>query len=1088
MRNTLQALLASVASVASVAQSVSVASATISMNPSHHKGGQVVQGGGGDGDPAPVNTVMPQIVGEDFPTSPATTVTLTADVGKWDNTPTSYVCNWHFVGRASLGTSCSSLTLDTSTTGVLGSALEIDVTATNAGGATTITSHWFGPIEATAPAAPFASETVATAPTTLPTEPVNFLQNGHAIFPGCSIPPVSPNTDPAHVWYFDPINGRTKDAGATGHARSPFKDVGAILNNFAGYTGGALFRSTIAPGDTIYIEPGNAANPVGDIGTSTATYSTSDRTTTGAVQWTWIMADPAATSRPILHSILFNAGAAGFVFKGLGVEQFKENGRNPIAVGGGTSHDVIFEDISVSTWLGHSSDPWLPSSYPTSGGSSDGTIVTASPVATSQDPFVNNATAPVNATTINVNTIPPIGFYVWSHGYYRTVVITVASSGIPNGSKVTAVNGLDAAHLVNTRLFISSFTAAGLTALPLGGTVTAVASLPATGDGTTYYVVQPSSTAVQTVYTWSGTAWVSAGTFLPATSTTANAVALVFPADGTHTAHWTGSAWEDRGILNATIAPCDPLADAATGCPSTNYPGASFVVPGCDPKTSPTTGGCPAGTPPAWNGTTRALVNETLSYSDRMLVLPAGYFNSADWGGSASTGIKFSGGLDTVHSIQQPPNLLVGATCFSVKDSMVRNIYNGILLSNTTNSILYNNKVKYTSADGIDVYSDHRIWLIHNWASDPTQVWAHQDAIQLATINGSASTNFYGNAVIENELFQETDPTNYFPRFEQGINTTDNIWNQTYVCCNLVNVTSNGIGISGKYNVVIHNDMLTAAITVGNQRKNADRTAVHSVLANNIGAGIDRDNAVPNFCDPVNGDMDTVESNISIPFLPPGVGSNSNIYCPMGGGAGGSGPRPGVFAGLSSWTPTDFRSNAAGVSSLFTAYHPVDPPGNPAPGWGIPGAVPLASPCIRGTFPATGSCAAGDNGILDLHPNASFPTKPAILGTFAFELNLPQTGSIGDAYVASAVVKCSGQPTSCGPNGTVWQPGLYVRATSSGNYTQWAHTGSFPNPVVPPFNPGIIGRGTNLGAQQPIADHDGKAWSSPPSIGAYENH
>jgi hypothetical protein len=44
MRNTLQALLGS---IASVALSVSVASATISMNPSHHKAaGQVVQGGG----------------------------------------------------------------------------------------------------------------------------------------------------------------------------------------------------------------------------------------------------------------------------------------------------------------------------------------------------------------------------------------------------------------------------------------------------------------------------------------------------------------------------------------------------------------------------------------------------------------------------------------------------------------------------------------------------------------------------------------------------------------------------------------------------------------------------------------------------------------------------------------------------------------------------------------------------------------------------------------------------------------------------------------------------------------------------------
>lgn len=215
MRNTLQALLGS---IASVALSVSVASATISMNPSHHKAaGPVVQGGGGDGGggPAPANTVMPQIVGLDYPVSPSTSLTLAADTGRWDNSPTSFTYNWHYVGGASLGTG-STLTMNTATPGVTGNALEVDVTATNAGGSTTVTSHWFGPIEASAPVAPVAMEKSLppTGPQPLPVEPANFLQNGHAIFPGCAIPPVSPaNTattgNPAHVWYFDPINGMT---------------------------------------------------------------------------------------------------------------------------------------------------------------------------------------------------------------------------------------------------------------------------------------------------------------------------------------------------------------------------------------------------------------------------------------------------------------------------------------------------------------------------------------------------------------------------------------------------------------------------------------------------------------------------------------------------------------------------------------------------------------------------------------------------------------------------------------------------------------------------------------------------------------
>ena len=36
------------------------------------------------------------------------------------------------------------------------------------------------------------------------------------------------------------------------------------------------------------------------------------------------------------------------------------------------------------------------------------------------------------------------------------------------------------------------------------------------------------------------------------------------------------------------------------------------------------------------------------------------------------------------------------------------------------------------------------------------------------------------------------------------------------------------------------------------------------------------------------------------------------------------------------------------------------------------------------------------------------------------------------------------------------------------------------------YNPPIIGAGTSLGAQAPIADLAGKAWANPPNAGAFQ--
>ena len=958
---------------------------------------------------APANTAIPEIVGEDFPPTGATAITLSAKTGEWDNTPTSFAYNWHTVNAPTVSLGASpTLTLDTSTSGILGQALEVDVTATNAGGSSKQSSHWFGLIESSAPVAPVAYETLGTVgPSSLPISPANFLQNGHAIYPGCDIPPVAPNLTPSNVFYFDPINGTTPAqqtaAGVAttsqGHAGHPFKDISTLFNGLFGH------GKTIPPGSVVYIEPGDATHPIGSLSTGAAMYSTADGTATGTTVWTWIMGDPAS-ARPVLNTIHNQNGSIGFLFKHLGVEPATvgSNGATIGSAGQGAaapSHNMIYEDIKVSSWIGHSDDPWYPSAYPTTGGQSDGTVVTASPAipqAGSQDPSVLTVTMAAGDTSFAAASAPSylVGEYVWSQDYYRSRYdsIPYPPSGIPNGTKVVSVT----------------------------------------------------STTVQ-------------------------------------------------------LGPCDPVADAATGCPST-------PIPGCDPKVTingVTTGGCPIGTPPAWSGATRALSAERLSFTPQMSILPAGYFNNADWGNGLSDAFNFGGGLDVANSKDPSnPNLLVGSDCISVKDSVVRDVRNAFGFFDTHNSIAYNNRVKWTSGDMFDVYSDNRVWIVHNYGSDPTQIWDHQDAIQFGDSNGRVATNYYyGSAAIENEFLQAADPTNWFPRSMQGINNTENnLWG-AYVADNTVVATTgaNGIQILGRYNVVVQNDMFGGRINVGHQAKGAALPSpIGSMLANNIGNGVTRDNTVATYCDPAAGDLDVLKTNLSIPFIPIGGGVNSQAYCTLSGAAL-TGAAPGQYQGLETWTQTDWQSQLTGISPIFEAYHPLDPPVAPAPGAGL-FPQPIISPCVQGSIvPFITTCAPAAFGTLNLRPNPAFSgtTNPIIADVGSMyngvgPAYLPQQGTIGDTYVLTAVSECfGGQASWCGPANSFWQSGLLVRVGNSTTDAtlNWQHTvdpNNSLNFILPHYNPGIIGAGTNLGAQQPIADHDGKAWNSPPSIGAYESH
>lgn len=1329
---------------------------------------------------APVSTAISQIVGLDYPnngTSVGLTgnaTTLTADNGVWANSPLSYAYNWHTVAApgTSLGTGPTLTISGISSSPLLGQAIELDVTAANLAGSATQTSHWFGPIETTTPVAPLAWELQGALPTQLSPPPVNFLENGHAMIPGCLIPPaVPPNTASgnAHVWYFDPVGGTTQDAGATGHTKATaFNSIQALFNaGVSGYSGGALFARTIAAGDTIYLEAGTAAQ-YGQLIVSGTPYSTTNGLIGGTVAWTWVMADPLATGVPVVSNFYFSGGGGYFIFKNFNAESYRNS--DVVRIGGNSVNpiqDVMYENIGVSQWLTHSTDPWLPSNYPTTGGTSDGTVLTASPTETAagpQDspPTTLTANVSIHATTLPINQVPPMSYYVWAPGYYYQGIVASTVTGIANGSIVVAINGLDAAHYVNTNASISvpnntpptvtTFAATDLTGLAQSGSspTTSTLLLPQTRDLTHYWVVKAGATTQNpAVYTWNidnstifipiqptigdtltingtvwtyiangatpvgnqialgagtnplaatmgatgvalnassdtnthastytnsgntlfityrtagadlsfscsitgGTclayAWTSPGTILPVPWTTDQAVFLTNPlvvagnfligqtyvitAIGTtnftaicsgcagtlgstftatgrgagtgnaviastrnHIQHYTTSsgAWTDLGTPTVTIAACDPVLDAATGCPASYPPGGITTnIPGCDPiislgPTGTRSGGCPGGVPVDWNGTSAAMTSGgVLQYTPVMTILPANYWNSTDWDGQSSDGFKFSGGITGGINPAQP-NIVQGCSCISVKDSSFREGSYAFGLVSAHDIMIYNNKIKWLSGDAFDVYGDNRVWILSNYYSDPTLIWAHQDGIQYGTANGLQATNWVQNYAVDNEFYEWTDQTNYFPRTMQGISVTDDIGYGMYVGQNIVfaRTGSNNIAINGPWNTVVNNVGIGTLVSGGNQAKAGFTTPLFDLLANNVGNGVTRDSRaeIPNGCNVSTGDQSTVETNLSLPFINP-TASTSSVYCFTGATAGyASNSAAGVFVGQSAWTATDWQ-NPSGTYPLFTAYHPVGPPTAGQPGFGIASSSAFISPCTQGWFPWTGSCAPGSNGIANLRPLSSYtgtsPTVVAnVLATGGIPVDLahfPSTGSPGDQAVLGVTTPCSNSTgTVClsSPNAyanlSIVQ-GLYTRGTTNfGTMSDWGAVAGFTlnssaanfgpsctgsaavaitgdttitcpsanilswsptqitgiivgphEPALTPFNnvtvttnvgatinsasmtstansiissgaapfgPGLKAQGTALGSSAMPADHDGKAWGSPPSIGAYQ--
>jgi hypothetical protein len=180
------------------------------------------------------------------------------------------------------------------------------------------------------------------------------------VYSGCAQPPSTFR----HVWYFDPVHGKTPAAGGNGSQAAPWDNLQALVQVEPGYSFPLLttapYRQVPVPGQPAVVKPGPKAGPVapGDeillmsgnygniwINTNGAEISNSDFVT--------IQAAPGQT--PILTSLLV-AATNDWVFNGLKVQSLQAaavSGNNLVEVKDGgaafPTSNIVFENMSISS-------------------------------------------------------------------------------------------------------------------------------------------------------------------------------------------------------------------------------------------------------------------------------------------------------------------------------------------------------------------------------------------------------------------------------------------------------------------------------------------------------------------------------------------------------------------------------------------------------------------------------------------------------------------------------------------------------------------------------------------------------------------
>jgi hypothetical protein len=191
-----------------------------------------------------------------------------------------------------------------------------------------------------------------------------FTARAADVYTGCAVP--SPT--PRHVWYIDPVHGKTQAAGGIGSQASPWNSLSAVVNPVAGYQvngvnapllSTALYShfnpatnkyqiwtngtgQPIQPGDEILLMSGN----YGDIAIGVYNYdiANSDFVTVAA----------APGQMPVLPT-LYIAATSKWIFNGLKVQSLIKSGNsNPLILikDQGSSlptANIVFTNMTISS-------------------------------------------------------------------------------------------------------------------------------------------------------------------------------------------------------------------------------------------------------------------------------------------------------------------------------------------------------------------------------------------------------------------------------------------------------------------------------------------------------------------------------------------------------------------------------------------------------------------------------------------------------------------------------------------------------------------------------------------------------------------
>jgi hypothetical protein len=180
------------------------------------------------------------------------------------------------------------------------------------------------------------------------------------VYSGCAAPPATFR----HVWYFDPVHGKTLAAGGNGSQASPWNNLQALVQAEAGYSFPLLttapYRQVPVPGQPAVVATGPKAGPIapgdeillmsgnyGDVSIS-AVYAEMSNSA-------FVTIAPAPGQTPVLTS-LFIGETSKWVIDGLKVQSLQPAARSGNALvqikdAGATlpTSDIVLENMTISS-------------------------------------------------------------------------------------------------------------------------------------------------------------------------------------------------------------------------------------------------------------------------------------------------------------------------------------------------------------------------------------------------------------------------------------------------------------------------------------------------------------------------------------------------------------------------------------------------------------------------------------------------------------------------------------------------------------------------------------------------------------------